>query len=260
MYSSVTERDISRSVVVSIVSHCQGQLVNDLLRDLIKCPEVGQIILVQNVPEPDIVVPEPLVQRVTIVRNRQPVGFGANHNASFRRCELPFFCVLNPDIRLPDNPFSFLLDCFGDRQIAVAAPAVRNPGGGLEDSARYYPTPLGLALKALGFSDGRYPSHRNGDVLLRPDWVAGMFLLLRSDRFAEVGGFDEGFYLYYEDIDLCTRFRKLGYDVVVCTRASAVHDPRRTSHRRLRYLAWHVRSILRYFRKHLGRFPTRHVT
>jgi GT2 family glycosyltransferase len=79
-----------------------------------------------------------------------------------------------------------------------------------------------------------------------PDWIAGMFMLFRSELFREVGGFDERYFLYYEDVDLCFRLRQHGYEVILVPDARAVHFAQRQSHRNLRYLLWHVRSLVRF--------------
>jgi GT2 family glycosyltransferase len=74
-----------------------------------------------------------------------------------------------------------------------------------------------------------------------------MFMLFRSAAFRKVGGFDERYFLYYEDVDLCARLRRAGYDIRVEAAVRVVHDARRDSRRSVRYMAWHLSSILRYF-------------
>jgi GT2 family glycosyltransferase len=74
-----------------------------------------------------------------------------------------------------------------------------------------------------------------------------MFMLFRSAVFAELQGFDERYYLYYEDVDLCRRLRGRGYDVRLVPSVSATHDARRESRRSLRHLRWHIASMLCYF-------------
>jgi GT2 family glycosyltransferase len=76
-------------------------------------------------------------------------------------------------------------------------------------------------------------------------WLAGMFLLARADAFQAVGGFDERFFLYCEDYDLCARFYGAGYALASVPAASAVHDAQRDSHRAFKYLRWHVGSLLK---------------
>lgn len=238
-------------VTVSVVSHLQGDLVASLLKDLAGFPEIGKIVLVYNRPEPPVSFPQKLASRIEIIENSFPKGFGANHNAAFGRCDTPFFCIINPDVRLPLNPFSQLLEQFSDERIGLCAPAVVSPEGRQEDSARRFPTPWGLFLKLIGLTDGRY-RYSSAASLFSPDWVAGMFMLVRSSCFGHLGGFDEGFFLYYEDVDFCARLRNAGWKLYLIPGIAVVHAAGRTSHRNLVYLKWHLHSMLRYFRKHLG--------
>lgn len=243
----------SLPVSVSVVSHAQGGMVAALLRDLERCAGVHQVLLTLNVPEAEIDCPESLRARLVVIRNPRPKGFAANHNQAFRQCKAPYFAVLNPDIRLGGDPFPSLMDALAAGQGALAAPAVRNPEGLAEDSARYFPTPRRLLAKLLGLGDGRYAV--DGMTPMSVDWVAGMFMLFRADAFRDVGGFDEGFFLYYEDVDICARLWKNRQGVLLHPGVAVVHAAQRASRRRPRYLAWHLTSLARYFRKHLGRLP-----
>jgi len=101
------------------------------------------------------------------------------------------------------------------------------------------------------------PAPQDGAKWLEPDWVGGMFMLFRSDLYKTLGGFDEGYFLYYEDIHLCARLRVAGMRVVLEPKAEIIHDAQRASHRDLRHAWWHATSILRFFRsesyRELGR-------
>lgn len=246
--------DVSPStpcVTVSVVSHGQHVLVNQLLGDLARCPEVARVVLTLNIPEPECTLPAGFAERVTLLRNASPKGFGANHNAALQGVESPFVCILNPDIRISENPFPALLDCMRKTSAGLAAPRVLNLAGDLEDSARYFPTPLGLLRKLLVGTEGRFPLSDTEPS--EPDWVAGMFMLARNGVFRGLGGFDEGYFLYYEDVDFCVRLRSTGLKLVLCPLVSVIHDARRASRRNPRYMAWHVSSMLRFFLKHGGR-------
>jgi GT2 family glycosyltransferase len=233
-------------ISVSVVSHRQGVLVAGLLADLdAHCAGAIEVLLTVNVPEPLPFDRAGFRFPLRVFDNREARGFGANHNAAFRESRNEFFCVLNPDIRLRADPFGQLTARLRDPAVGVAAPLIRNPAGGIEDSARRMPTPLSILRKAL--FGGRGPDYAIGTADLHPDWVAGMFMLFRRETFAAVGGFDERYFLYYEDVDLCTRLALAGKQAVYCPTVEAIHDARRESHRSLRYLRLHVASMLRFF-------------
>lgn len=228
------------SLALSVVSHGQNALANALLGDLARLRPAGLRVLVTlNVPDP-----EPLAAGAEVITNTRPQGFGANHNAAFRRCTEPYFCVANPDVRLLTDPFPALIAALQRGRSAVAGPLVRSPDGSVEDSARRFPTAASLLAKfRSGTSGPDYPVDRGA---LEVDWVAGMFMVFRSDAFREAGGFDERFFLYYEDVDLCARLRARGYACIYQPEATVVHDARRASRRNLRLMGIHAASALRY--------------
>lgn len=233
------------TLTVSIVSHRQGALAHQVLRDLERCTSVPlEVILTVNVPEVLPFDASAFAYPLTVVENRVAKGFGANHNAAFGAARGSHFCVMNPDIRLAEDPFPGLLRALARPDVGVAAPAVTNPAGALEDSARRFPTVWTLVRKA--FTRGTRIDYALGHAAMEPEWLAGMFLVLRSPTFRELGGFDEAYFLYYEDVDLCMRLRAAGYRVVWVPDVPVVHDARRESRRNPRYLAWHVKSVLRY--------------
>lgn len=237
-------------VSISIVSHRQAELVHLLLRDLSMHGKTTiEVLLTVNVPESLPFDPARFEFPVQITDNVEVRGFGANHNAAFQLCKGKHFCVMNPDIRLESDPFPALFACLEDPQAGIVAPMIRNPAGAIEDSARRFPTPWTILKKALRSSPAvEYPIGRSEPVY--PDWVAGMFMLIPSRLYAEIGGFDERYFLYYEDVDLCARLASRDRRVVLCPGAIAVHDARRQSRSSLRYLRWHFLSMLRFFLTH----------
>lgn len=250
---------MSPDITISIVSHGQAKLVDQLLQDIDRSGAgqwLKEVIITCNIPDQQAfyLTSAP----IRIIENEVPKGFGENHNAAFKHCQSAFFCVVNPDIRLNQNPLPALISCIQGRSAGVAGPRVVNPDGGLEDSARPFPSPITVLKKLFGNrAASLYPDNA---VPEKPDWIAGMFMLFDSRAFAQVGGFDEGYFLYYEDADICVRLSRAGWPVVYCKDVEAVHDARRDSHRKLRYLKWHLSSMLRFFRKHYGRLPSRATT
>lgn len=238
---------------LSLVSHGQARLANQFLGDLAGNPSIGELIATANIPDEPLQPPASLSPRLIV--NPRPKGFAANHNQAFDGCATPYFCVANPDIRLQGNPFPALLRCMQDPEVGVVAPLVISPRGTVEDNARHFPTPSGLWRKARGIDDGRYPLAPGEGKARSVEWTAGMFLLFRSEAFRSVGGFDDRFHLYYEDVDICARLWQAGWKVVCDPRVVVIHDAQRASHQKPRYMAWHAASMARYFCRYLGRLP-----
>lgn len=232
---------------ISIVSHRQIGLVQKLLADIQRyCVGTSvEVILTINVEEQIPFEASDFMFPLRIIHNLEPKGFGANHNAAFRLAGGKSFCVLNPDIGFSMNLFPVLIAQAREENAGVVAPLVTNSVGVPEDSARRFPSPLEIIRKIFG---GRSAIQADTwQPISHPDWVAGMFMLFPERAFRKVGGFDERYFLYYEDVDLCARLTLAGYQIILCSMVSAVHDARRSSHRNLRYMRLHLASMLRFF-------------
>ncbi len=232
-------------VTVSVVSHRQNALVNTFLDDLARlCGKDISIVVTENVLDEVSLAIEGAACPFELIVNSRPKGFGANHNAAFQHCSTPLFCVANPDIRLGFDPFPALARALEAERAGVAGPLVRNPAGGVEDSARRSPTVASLLSKLFASASGpEYPLDRGAVAV---DWVAGMFMLFHSDTFRAIDGFDEAYFLYYEDVEICRRLRRLGHKVLYVPGAEVVHDARRASRRDLSLMRHHLTSIARY--------------
>jgi GT2 family glycosyltransferase len=155
-----------------------------------------------------------------------------------------YFCVVNPDIRIQKNPFPALLEALAD----PASPSPHRSCTHLPGRSRTAPVASTPAILLRKLRGGRpEPDYPLTAPVVFPDWVAGMFMVFRREAFAALGGFDERYFLYYEDVDVCARARSRGMEVALVTDASVVHHARRASRRNLRHVLWHARSALRYF-------------
>lgn len=236
-----------QQISISIVSHLQCSLIDKLLADIERVCKASsiEVILTLNMHEELPFAERRFSFSIKTIRNKVPQGFAANHNQAFTHASGQFFCVMNPDIRFSDDPFPVLLSCLQDSSVGVAAPIVVGEGGEMEDSARRFPTPFKILCKAFGGCKESDYVVKNEPVF--PDWVGGMFMLFPRDIFKRLDGFDQRFFLYYEDVDLCARLRLIGYAVAVCPAARVVHHAHRSSHRSIKYLKWHLTSMLRFF-------------
>lgn len=240
-------REPSALISVSVVSHGQMDLITGLMQDIQRLCGGHRIelILTLNVIEPLTLPESNFFYSTTVIRNSSPKGFGANHNQAFKVAKGDFFCVINPDIRFQSNPFPALLTCFENTGIGVVAPLVTGPAGELEDSVRFFPTPLIILQKAMG--QRKRLDYSLTHQTIEPDWVGGMFMLFPYSVFQQLNGFNEKYFLYYEDVDLCGRLQLAGFRVAVCTDSCVIHHAQRSSHRNLKYLRWHVSSMVRFF-------------
>jgi hypothetical protein len=194
----------------------------------------------------------------------QNPGFGAGINRAARAASGQRLLVLNPDATISSNlPAQLAATLDSAPDIAIVGPLVRTGDGRLEASARRFP---GWSTVFGGRSTwltrvwpGNPFSRRNlltGPEVTAPvdvDWVSGACLLVRRDVFEALGGFDEQFFMYWEDADLCRRARAAGRRVVYEPRATVTHLGGRASRQRSRAsaAAFH-QSVFRYYMKHGG--------
>jgi N-acetylglucosaminyl-diphospho-decaprenol L-rhamnosyltransferase len=234
-----------RKIVFSLVSHGQLSLVKDFLRDFgVLSLDGVEIILTLNIPEDESLLSGFSGLPISIIRNSSPKGFGANHNFSFASAKCDIFVIVNPDIRLKDFSLKPLVDLLSKEHVGACAPIVLSGSGAVEDSVRRYPTLSRLLRRAIFGRSG--PDYTWGQSPVRVDWAAGMFVAFRPEAFAQVGGFDEGFFLYYEDADICRRLARSGWHTMLQPEVSVIHDAQRASRHSFQHLKWHLQSIFRF--------------
>jgi N-acetylglucosaminyl-diphospho-decaprenol L-rhamnosyltransferase len=236
------------SILISVISHKQAHLVQGLLSDLERfCPKEDlEVVVTINVQEKIPFKEDDFKFKIKVIQNKHPKGFGANHNAAFRLKDSHFFCVLNPDVRFIQDPFPLLAPLQTDERIGVIAPLILKGDHSVEDSARRLPTPVRL-MKRIITSKKNDRLDYNMNKMIYPDWVAGIFALFPRQVFDEMKGFDERYFLYFEDVDLCCRLRLAGYKIILDPRVSVVHEARRDSHKNRQYLKWHIQGAMRFF-------------
>lgn len=238
------------TLTISIVSHGHGRLLARLLDDLARLPSIARAQVVITLNQPGEVF-DPAAWpalNIHVLRNPVPRGFGANQNAAFSRYGVTdWFAALNPDLQLPVDPFPALIKAASGGRLGVLAPRIIDSSGGREDSVRANLTPWSLVQRywqraAAGNAElVQEQAAENAGFY----WLAGMFMLFPSQAFRLVQGFDERFFLYCEDYDICARLWAAGFRPKVAGEPFAVHDAQRDSRRSPRYLAWHVNSLLK---------------
>jgi GT2 family glycosyltransferase len=197
-----------------------------------------------------------------VLENARPRGFAANVNLGVHETSGELVVVANPDAAARPGAIDALRGFMeAHPRAGVAGPKLLYPDGTLQPSRRSFPTVLGTIVRRTPLRLLRDPyrhqtRHYNlGEAPTGPvpaDWMLGGFLMLRRTMLEELGGLDEGFRLYGEDIDLCYRAAKAGWERWYVPDAVVEHEHQAVTDRRLltRRTLWHWRGILRFVRKH----------
>ena len=202
---------------------------------------------------------------VTYMRQSTNAGFGVGQNAALSESHGDFHLILNPDVELAPDALSVGLSCLHNApQVVALSPRVTGPSGQREFLCKRYPSLLVLALRAYApafvqqwFSArlARYDMRNEcgNDAVIDVEIISGCYMLCRTADLRAIDGFDEGFFLYFEDFDLSLRLRqrgKLRYQPAM----RIVHHGGYTANKGWRHLGWFVRSGLRFFNLHGWRF------
>jgi GT2 family glycosyltransferase len=243
-----------------VVSHGNAA---DLERSLpALAPQVDELVVIQNLPEP-----EP--DGVRVLTNPRPLGFAANVNRGVRETTGELVLTVNPDAVAGPGAVAALRSFLeAHPRAGVAGPKMLYPDGSPQPSRRSFPTVVGTLVRRTPLRRLRDPyrhqtRHYNlGELPTEPvpaDWMLGGFLLLRRSMLEELGGLDEGFRLYGEDIDLQYRAAKAGWERWYVPAAVVEHEHRAVTDRSLltRRTLWHWAGILRFVRKHPERLLAR---
>ncbi|HUZ83378.1 MAG TPA: glycosyltransferase family 2 protein [Gaiellales bacterium] len=242
-------------VTVSIV--CGGDTA-PLLDCLASLPAAAggcssEVVVVDNASQHSLGDVAERHPEVRIVRSERRLGFGANHNAATADARGRHLFVLNDDTLLHPGCIDRLVRFLDQNPaLAVAGPRIYHGDGRQQPSAFHFPTPARVALTAATLQRAGWVLSA-GERIRRVDWVHGAALMVRTQAFREVGGFDERFFMYLEDVDLCRRLRDRGWEVAFFPPASLVHlENRSTAAVPEQRVYQHARSRSLYAAKHHG--------
>lgn len=200
------------------------------------------------------------VPGLTVVDPGANLGYGSavNRGVAASRPGPEFVLVCNPDLEVPPGAVDELAAALdADPGRALVGPLVRTPEGERYPSSRRFPSMVdaaGHALLGLFAPDNRFSrNYRRSeldavtDVTTTVDWVSGACFLVRRSDYEEVGGFDESYFMYLEDVDLCWRLGRAGHTVAYAPAAEVTHiQGTATDRHPYRMILEHHRSLFRF--------------
>ncbi len=255
---SFNTKDILKNCLDALFSNCTDRSMEVFVVD--NASADGSADMVRNT------FPE-----VHLIENRQNLGFAAANNQAFRLASGSYFLILNPDAYIREGALEHAV-AFMEKtpDCGLCGGKIISPEGHLEPSARRFPSPLSKLLTLTGLSSRFSASpvlnrHEFGGFLhdkpLEVDWVPGTFTIIRKTMLDSIGLFDERFFIYYEETDLCLRAKKAGWKVYFIPDAEVMHIGGACSKTRKdktfddnasQVLSFRMRSEWLYYRKNSG--------
>jgi N-acetylglucosaminyl-diphospho-decaprenol L-rhamnosyltransferase len=257
------DQDALPGLDVVIVSYRSRELLRECLESLQANPPSRPVNLVvvdndSGDGTAELVAAE--YPEVDLVAAPENLGFAAATNLGARRGSAPYLLALNPDTAVTAGALDRVIEVLESHpEVAVVGPRLERRDGSLDHAAkRSFPTPLSALGHFTGLgrrrdATGALAAYRAPAVKAGPvDAVNGAFMLIRRSAFEEAGGFDEGYWMYMEDLDLSYRLAQAGklswYEptaVVMHVKGGTVGGPRPTR------LNWHFhRGMYRFYRRH----------
>jgi len=202
---------------------------------------------------------------VILHANSENLGYGAAANQAIAQCASEYVLLLNSDTRLTRGAFDMLIQYLEQHpRVAIAGPRIVTPNGTLQPSCFPFPTPIHVFIQesTLGILFRHTPilrewylpasSHPHSQNV---PWVLGAALAIRRDALATVGGFDESYFMYFEEVDLCYRLRAIGWHIDFVSDATIVHvgGASTVQQRADMKLALYM-SLIRFYTHHYSRW------
>lgn len=248
------------SVDVVVVSYNSRDHLRGCVEPLLALPGVRVMVVDNASPDGSLDALGDLP--VTAIQLSRNGGFAHGVNAGSRAGSAAYVLLLNPDARIDGRSLEILVRALEQApQLGAVAPRIHDSDGSLDYSQRRYPRLRSTYARAL-FLHRLFPRATWTDELVRdepayavrgtPDWVSGACILLRREALEKLGGLDEGFFMYAEDIDLCKRLRKAGYELLFEPDAVVEHEGGGSAPR-ANLLPVLAASRMRYAAKHRGR-------
>lgn len=241
-----------------VVNHDAGAALGAFV-DSLAAEDVARVVVVDNASRDGSVEALAASDRLRVVRLATNLGYGAGVNRGLAVTDTDLVLVSNPDVAVRAGTLATLAAVFAtDPTVAIAGPVVLDAGGNRYPSARRFPSYAAAAAHAvLGLlrPGNRFSRRYRMDDLdltgpVAVDWVSGACFMARRQALTELGGFDESYFMYVEDLDLCWRAHRAGWRVVFVPDAVVTHlQGLSTARRPYRMLLAHHRSAFHFARR-----------
>lgn len=250
------------AVSAIVVNYNAGALLKACVDSLLSCPLVTEVIVVDNASRDNSlqVLNDP---RIKVIRNSTNLGFSVACNKGIALASADYLLFLNPDCVLGCDSLTTMLDEIAvNAQVGMAGGLLVNPDGSEQAGGRRaVPTPWRSFVRAFGLArfEDRWPRlffdfYLHNQPLpvqaIEVEAISGACMLVRRLAIADVGAWDENYFLHCEDLDWCMRFRQRGWKILFVPNAKITHEQGACGRTRPIFVEWHKhKGMIRFYRK-----------
>ncbi len=245
-------------ITVSIVCYQQDfNVLKKAIDSVISNHKISKIYIIDNSPRDSLkkflTSYESKVKYLFVNKN---IGFGSGHNLILKKIQSfsNYHLVLNPDTYFKSSILDKLVkELANNREVSLIAPKVLYPDDTFQYTVRKYPSIFEMFLRFFriqnSFTDRREYRNENLEASFFPDFIYGSFMLFKTEDFLEIGGFDERYFLYMEDVDICKKIDKIGKKKMYYPHVHIYHVLKKGSSKNLKLFMRHTISMVKYFLK-----------
>ena len=263
MRGFVEGTDTRECVTAITVNYNGGPVLRGLVDSLRGQPELARVVVVDNASQDQSLAGVEAGERLALVRNDSNRGFAAACNQGAAQADSRYLLFVNPDCRVPPGALQRLVEVLDTHpEVGMVGPLVLNSDGSEQRGCRrFLPDPRRALMRVLHLHrpdrDGKVAGF---DLTGTPlpeqpvpvEAISGACLLIRRELFQRLQGWDEGYFLHCEDLDLCMRMKQAGYSVLFVPDVAVSHAQGASSRRRPVFVLWQKhRGMWRYYSKFL---------
>lgn len=242
------------TIYISIISHGHSELINKL-SCLPFLSSDFKIVIKSNKSKDEFGawINEP---NFSWVDESYGLGFGHNNNVVFEYCRSKlgmsaddYFVVLNPDVVIASEQIDMLINCMNTGNIKLSTINLFKDFDKIiyDNNIRMFPNFVHFLKSFVGLGNATVIDKHKVTSQLSVDWAAGSFLAFKASHYAELNGFDENYFMYCEDIDICYRSYLIGERVTYFPEIKALHLAKHANRKLFsRHFYWHLKSVLRF--------------
>ncbi|MGJ8550828.1 glycosyltransferase family 2 protein [Winogradskyella wichelsiae] len=210
------------------------------------------IVIDNNSPDHSCTMVKELFPSVKLIENKENSGFSKGNNIGVAQAKGEYLCILNPDTIVAEDTFTKLFK-FAETQTnlgIVGCQLIDGQGNFLPESKRHIPTPKVALKKILGLTNDYYANHIDVNNTGKVDILVGAFMWLKKEVYDAVGGFDEAYFMYGEDIDLSYKVIKAGYDNFYYGNTTVIHFKGESTLKDSKYAKRFYGAMQIFYKKH----------